>query len=780
MDFRKNTALRASLVVFIASMLVWLMELTLPRVYSLLFDYHFTFLSISLALSGLGLGAGVYHVWSKHERRKPVSLVLSMLLLGTATVLFLVLISTQITLLINIYVVVGLSIVPFAACGAILAHAFKAHSGKASILYAVDLAGALVAIGLYVISAPLGALFLLLLCAFVLVILIPILVRTHRQLLAWSQVVWIPILALHLLAAGTSYWQPRIALQPGQHKEMFHMQQHPGRNGEVVASEWSSFGRTDLLQSKSEPDRMVFFTDGSAGSSMFRFNGDYSDTSNTAVQMLKYFPAFSALSLIPPAEKQSALIIGPGGGRDIHLVRLAGYEKVDAVEVNGDLLNLGRTFSWFNGGIFDGALPNIKVIEAEGRGFIKRAKQNYDLIYLSIPIIKSSRSPEAFALTENFLFTTEAFDDYFSHLSERGRLVVATHDEAEVLKLVLTAKRSDYANNHLSQFYNHFYAAGAGMNPFVVFHNTALDSTLANVLHDVTMATGNFNPAGAWFPFIQAHDIQVLLSGNLPSEMPMLSEEIRGLADGTYGPDELVSASNLNLSPPRDDSPFFYNFSRDVPAVIDLAIFISGLLIVLVILWRIRSNGVRRAHSSAWGSVFIGLGLAFMLIEVPLVQRFTLFLGRPIYGLTIVLGSLLAGGVIGSLFSSKIGGSLRSLLVGSLLTVALVGAAHIFAVPMLLEVFKGEVLTTRMALATLTLAPLGIAAAIPFPTALRYAGSLGMSGEVPLYWSLNGLAAVLGAATAVAVSLSAGFAIAMSLAVVLYILAAMMSLFLRS
>ncbi len=557
------------------------------------------------------------------------------------------------------------------------------------------------------------------------------------------------------------------------------MQQHPGLQGRVVASAWSSFGRTDLLQSKSEPDRMVFFTDGSAGSSMFRFNGDYSDTSNSAVQMLKHFPAYAALALIPPAEKHSALIIGPGGGRDIHLLRLAGFENIDAVEVNGDLLRLGRKFSKFNGGIFDAGVPSVRIIEAEGRGYVRRSRQQYDLIYLSIPIIKSSRSPEAFTLTENFLFTVEAFEDYFSHLSARGRLVVVTHNQAEVLKTVLTAEESDYARSHFSRLYDHFYAGGVGMNPFVVFRNSALDSTMANILHDVTMATGNYNPAGAWFPYVQAHDIPVLLSGNIPSELPMLSEEIRGLAEGAYNPEELISASNLNLTPPHDQSPFFYNFSRDVPAVIDFTIFIPGLLIVLFILWRVRLNRLRLGHSSLWVSVFIALGLAFMLIEIPLVQQFTLFLGKPIYGLTVVLGSLIAGGAIGSLVSGRIKRSLKALLAGSLVATALVAAGHIFAVPMLLEFFEGEVISTRMVLAVIALAPLGMVAAVPFPTALRLAGSIKLQSEIPFYWALNGLAAVLGAATAIAISLTAGFLVAMSLAVAIYLFAAVISFFLR-
>lgn len=779
MIVRSISPLRASLAVFAASAMVWLLELSLPRVYSLLFDYHYTFLSISLALSGLGIGAAAYYFSVKRRQDKGTRLLWLLPLLGGIAIALFALLTTRVSVLTNIYMVVTLSILPFAAAGAIISHAFSRHPGNAAVLYAIDLAGAAVAIGLFVTAASLGALFLIFICASLLFILIPLSVDIRKRSLRLSYSATLVIIVLTYVAVGTSYWQPRVALQPGQHKEMFHMQEHPGVRGEVLTTSWSSFGRTDLLQSKSEPDRMVFFIDGSAGSSMFRFNGDYEDESNTTIEMLKAFPAFAPVAMIPQSEKRNALIIGPGGGRDIHLLKLAGFENIDAVEVNGDLLKLGRALSEFNGGIFTGEVAGVNVIEAEGRGYVRRSQEQYDLIYLSIPIIKSSRSPEAFALTENFLFTVEAFDDYFSHLSDNGRLVVVTHDKAEVLKTVLTAEESGYARNNFSNFYDHVYAAGAGMNPWVVFQNTPLDSTTSSLLHNVTMATGNFNPAEAYFPYVSPHDVPVLLASGTPAELPMLSRELQGLADGDYQASQLVAASNFNLSPPQDDSPFFYNFGRDVPAVIDFTIFLSGLLIVLFIVWRVKSNGLRLSHSSLWGSVFLALGLAFMLIEIPLVQRFTLFLGRPQYGLTVVLGSLLLGGVIGSLASGRVKKSLRHLLIGSLIASAFAAAAHIIAVPVLLDFFGKEAMSTRVALAVITLIPLGIVAAVPFPTALRLAGHLGLNDDIPYYWGINGLAAVFGAATAVAISLSSGFTPAMALAVGIYATVATLAFRLR-
>jgi len=768
MKLREFSFGRASIAVFVTSAVVWLLELALPRVYSVLFDYHYTFLSISLTLSGLGLGAAVLFAWT----RSPGKLANRFGLLawvGVGCIVTLALLVTTTSPFLNLYVVIGLSVIPFAACGAIIAYAFRSHYRSSALLYAIDLAGAIVGIGLFVALSTAGALFLLFLSAFLLSITTLMVLAANRWTVRFAFSVGILLAAAALGSIGTQLWQPRIALQPGYHKEMYHLQEHPGLNGKVVATAWSAFGRTDLLASDVEPDRKVFFIDGSAGSSMYRFTGDYSDTSsNVAVRSLKRFPAFMGLQLIPPGKKQTALIIGPGGGRDIHLLRLAGFQDITAVEVNGDLLRLARVFDEFNGGLFTGKVDGIRVIEGEGRSFLRRSKAQYDLIYLSIPIIKSSRSPEAFSLTENFLFTQEAFEDYFARLSDDGRIIVVAHDQLEILKLALTAERSLASLVQPSRAYEHIYVAGAGMNPFVVFKKTPFYQREAELLHDLFMGSGNFNPTGAFFPFVEQHDAKILLPDGGSLDEPMLSFELSGLASGSYSSSQLVAASNQDIAPSDDDSPFFYNFQQGAPPVVDVIILTAGLLVMLVILWALRFNRNSDTHSALWGSIFFALGVGFMLIEIPLIQVFVLYLGKPIFGLTVVLASILLGGIAGSLLSGKIRASLRSILIGSSVLMILFTLGHMYVTPTLLEFYVNEDQTTRIATAVLMLLPLGVLMAVPFPTALRLAGECRLQSSIPAFWSVNGLASVLGAAIAVAVSITSGFSTSLIIASGIY------------
>lgn len=114
---------------------------------------------------------------------------------------------------------------------------------------------------------------------------------------------------------------------------------------------------------------------------------------------------------------------------------MGGVRDITAVEINRDQVELVRKYSAFNGGIYTG-LYNVKIIVDEGRNFLKRQKKKYDIIMLSLPVTNTSRSLKGYALTESFLFTTDSIDDYIDHLTDKGRLIVVAHNDAEILRLL--------------------------------------------------------------------------------------------------------------------------------------------------------------------------------------------------------------------------------------------------------------------------------------------------------------------------------------------------------
>ncbi len=144
------------------------------------------------------------------------------------------------------------------------------------------------------------------------------------------------------------------------------------------------------------------------------------------------------------------------------------------------------------------------------------------------------------------------------------------------------------------------------------------------------------------------------------------------------------------------------------------------------------------------------LGLAFMLVEIPLLQRFILFLGHPAYAMAGVLGALLLFSGLGSLLSARV--PLRRALGGVVGVVVLYG----LGMPLLSGPLLGLPFWARAAVTGLGLAPLGMAMGMPFPRLLE-ALQEREPGLVPWAWGVNGALSVVASVLAALMALSWGF-----------------------
>ena len=120
----------------------------------------------------------------------------------------------------------------------------------------------------------------------------------------------------------------------------------------------------------------------------------------------------------------TALVIGPGGGRDLLTALVFGASHVDGVEVNPIIANdvMLNHFRNFSGSIYEN--PKINVVVDDGRSFIRRSDQRYDIIQASLVDTWAATAAGAYTLTENTLYTKEAFEDYYDHLTDRGMLTI--------------------------------------------------------------------------------------------------------------------------------------------------------------------------------------------------------------------------------------------------------------------------------------------------------------------------------------------------------------------
>ena len=144
------------------------------------------------------------------------------------------------------------------------------------------------------------------------------------------------------------------------------------------------------------------------------------------------------------------------------------------------------------------------------------------------------------------------------------------------------------------------------------------------------------------------------------------------------------------------------------------------------------------------------LGLGFMLVEIPLMQRFILFLGHPAYAMTTVLFAILLFSGVGSAISHRFSTRRALILLMGLTLLYRVGLSTLFALTMALP------LISRMIITVLTLAPAGVLMGIPFPQGLRRLEALAPQ-HIPWAWGVNGALSVVASVLAALLALSAGF-----------------------
>jgi hypothetical protein len=262
--------------------------------------------------------------------------------------------------------------------------------------------------------------------------------------------------------------------------------------------------------------------------------------------------------------------------------------------------------------------------------------------------------------------------------------------------------------------------------------------------------------------------------------VPALFElPLKDLVKGTSGIYAFARNGDFNLVPTTDDQPFFYQLQWGLPGALLVLLVLISVAVLIYLAVAVMSH--RRAGGRGIGALalyFAVLGAAYMLVLVPLVQRYYLLLGNPTLALVVTLEGLLLGAGLGSLFSAQLRGTLvRPVTVALTVLVALL-VAHALLFPLLRDSLLQTSLLIRItAVMALTL-PLGVLIGLPFPSGLRIAGS-SVPGAVPTLWGLNALAAVLGSALASTVAMTFGFQVVLLVAAGMYAVAAALLVLLK-
>jgi hypothetical protein len=409
----------------------------------------------------------------------------------------------------------------------------------------------------------------------------------------------------------------------------------------------------------------------------------------------------------------------------------------------------------------------------DGRSILSQRDRKYDQIHIGFTDTLSASAAQGFALSENNLYTLEAFDEYFDHLKPGGilnvsrlrKLVGAEALRATVLTLAALERRGiENPEDHVVVIRGtdvvgeQYGTILAKLEPWTDEELERVSELAAERGQGIAMAPGG-PYFGEWRFLHQAADYR-----------------------------EFCEDYVLNVCPPTDDKPFFFNMQRlqDVGREQQGFIYSTdpftilmvtlGILVVLSLIGFVGPLVVHRlrkdadpAPTVASLSYFAALGLGFLLLEIMLVQRFVLFLGFPTYALSVVLFALLVFTGIGSMVSSRLGCERRTLAWVLTAVIALILAGAWLLQP-LLESLITLPFAARVLVAIATLAPVGVVLGVCMPIGLRRFQPLWPTG-VAYAWGVNGIASVLASVLGIALAINFGFRAATLAAAACYVFA---------
>jgi spermidine synthase len=754
-------------------------ELALTRIFSVIMYYHFAFLAISIALFGLSASGVFAYLRRRHLDSRPIDALLSSrsLVYAACTIASLfVLVRLRVGLnysprnlglMLAIY---ALAAVPFFTGGLVITLAISRLSSRINAVYAADLIGA--ALGCLVLipmldrlGAP-GVVLIAAALATAGAVLFAAPDRQGRTAAIGAAVMLVP-LAGQLSGVAT-----------------FGVTDTKGHQGDrVLFSKWNSFSRIGVYERShgdwslsrayygTLPDTRFMDIDSAASTPIIRIAPDLSNA-----QYLRYELTSLAYHLTAPGF--SALVIGPGGGRDLASALVFGAGRVDGVEINPIIAHdvmLDR-FHEFSGGIY--THPKVRIAVDDGRSFVRRSGTRYDVIQASLVDTWAATAAGAYTLTENTLYTVEAFDDYLDHLTDDGVLTI-TRWVFDGLRLVSLAQAACESRGWDAR------------------------SRLAVVQHDrvatFLLKRSPFTPADVEKLRSLAARLQFRILYVPGMEADALTEEMqRERVEGTAVADyaRLITADDRerfleahpqDIRPTTDDRPFFFHttklehqfevafgrsmlFGNGLSALLTL-MGISGALVALFVVAPLAvAGGTRPGRSLTWLAYFGALGAGFMLIEVAILQRFVLLLGHPVYSLTVTLFSLLLGTGLGAAWSRRlVDRRLPATIALALVAVSVLAVFCTAAITPLITWAIPFSRAARIAVAVGALVPVGLVLGVPMPAGIRL-----LSARAPQMltwaWGMNGAFSVVGATLAIFIAMNWGFRVTLLAASATYLI----------
>lgn len=781
-------------------------EILLMRLFSIILWHHFAYMIISVAMLGYG-AAGAFVAVSQRVLlpRFELVFVAAAASFGVTAVAGFLLAQwvafNPLEMLwdpqqpLRLLLIYGLLFIPFLCAATAICLSFTRFSGEPHRIYSFDIlgagAGCLAILATLFLTTPATALTLIGALGFVAAAAAAFSGRVRPR--------WVPatllVAALLLPAALPTDWA---RLQPSQYKDL--SQTLSVRGTRVVAERSSPIALITVVESPAIPFRYApglslnatmepppqlgVFTDGDGPSALTRFDGQR--------EPLAYLDDLTSALPYHLLERPRVLVLGSGAGADVLQAIYHQARAIDAVELNGQLVDLVQhRFAAFSGAPY--GAPGVRVHIEEARGFAAAHHDRFDLIQVALVDAFGASSAGLYALAESYLYTVEALGAYLDHLEPGGLLAITRWvnlPPRDAIKLFVTAIAALEDRGAKEPAQQLALIRGWKTATLLVKNGALTDADIA--------ALGAFCRARsfdvAYYPGIRA--------GEANRYNVLEQPEFYDAALALLGPerDRFLERYKFNIVPARDDRPYFFQFFkwRTLPELVALKgrgglpllewgyplliatlaqAVLASLLLIPLPLW-ISGRGTGSGDGSAWSrsrfsAYFVVVGLAFMFIEIAFIQKFILFLAHPLYAVAVVLCAFLIFAGLGSRYSRRWStAAIRRSPIGRVaLAVGLLALSYLAILPDLFRLLTPLPDAARILVSFALIAPLAFAMGMPFPLGLA---SIARSSPrlVPWAWGINACASVVAAILATLLAIHLGLSMVVLLAVVLYALAA--------
>ena len=785
--------------IFLVSAAALGLELVLVRCLSIGQWHHFSYLVISTALLGFGGGATVIAVGSRFFVRHKLKFLWIFAFGLGASVPIVFLLSQRVpfdqlqliwdiwrqSFYLSIYYV--LFFVPFFFAGGFVGLSFAAFGDKAHRLYFFNMAGsgagAAGALGLMYDNSPA---LLLLFISF-----IGFLGCFILSLGLSRRYIFVTLAAgLIVLYCFSPSGPIELSINISQHKALTYYRNLPG--AKIVAQRYSPLARIDCVKAdairefgglsmayeQELPAQMVIISDGDGVSAVNHFQ---------ELENLRCFDYLTSALGYHLQKGPEVCIIGSGGGSDVCQALYSGASNVTAVEMNSQIIHLMREeLNDFASGLY--RRDDVELINTEGRSFLQGSGKLFDIINISLLDSYSASAAGLYALNESHLYTVQAIEDAFSRLKPGGIL--------SVTRMLKTPPRD--ALKMLATIAETLRYMGREPQKHIIMIRSLSTATIVSSpqpfgkeqIEKARRFAGTRRFDVVYIPGIRRQEVNRF---NELEEGPIYYESARQILSKGYR--EFYSDYAYDIRPATDDRPYFFDFfkweslprmRREHPrlwlilsewgylALVACFVqaFLASLILIFLPLWL--AKPIRSIHQGKFPVLlyFVLLGVAYMFLEMGFIQKLSLLIGHPVFGVAVALVGFLFFSGCGAFFAEKllVRLSSRRLIWFAIVLIILVGLCEIVLLYFGFDLIMGFSRWVRIAMGLGIVALPGFFMGMPLPSALREVHSHSRP-LVPWAWGANGFASVIAAVLGTLLAISIGFSLVILSALACYFLA---------